>query len=128
MPRRHSKMDDVAPSEPLPTFSVEALVKRIGVSALRELEQRILNGVASSQELCTAVKFTSREHELEILKLESEVKLKEAQCKAIEAAANNSEFQARVLRAIARSKGATEEEVLDDGTYLPNADYTTNDN
>lgn len=99
---------------PRPAHSIEEKEQQMTVDAMELAHQRILDGTASSQLITTVIKYGDKKRDLEMKKLEAEVKLAEAKAEAIKAQAGNAEFYQQVIEAFTRCSPSvhTEDEEL----------------
>lgn len=88
--------------ETTPARSVEEKERLMTIDAMNLAHERILDGTATSQLLTTVIKYGDKKRDLEIRKLEAEVKLAEAKTEAIKAAAGQEELYKSVLEAFKR--------------------------
>lgn len=77
--------------------------------AIDRVEQRIIDGTASSQELIHYLKLGSEKNQLEMEKLRKENELLTAKTNALEAAKNIEEMYAQVIAAMRSYNGVDEE-------------------
>lgn len=88
-----------------PAINPETREKQLASLAMDLLEQRLLDGTASSQETTTLLKLASSEAELKRKLLEKEVELKEAQAKHLVDQAELKELYANALKAMRNYSG-----------------------
>lgn len=88
--------------------SPEAVEKEMINLAVREVEYRIRNHKASSQELVHYLKMGSEKERLEREKLEAEVELQKVKAEAIEAAKNSEELYNKAIEAMKHYSGVEE--------------------
>lgn len=74
------------------------------------VEQRLLDGTASSQEVTTIIKFASTKAKLEKQLLEKELELKDAKIQNLQALSRIEELYANATEAFKRYQGDEEEE------------------
>lgn len=74
------------------------------------VEQRLIDGTATSQETTYFLKLASAKEKLEIEKQRQEIKLAEAKIKAIEAEATQAEMFDRVIEALKSYQGVDYED------------------
>lgn len=74
------------------------------------VEQRLLQGTATSQETTTILKLASRKHRLELEMLEEQVKLTKAKTEQIKAMRNMDELVKGAIRAMKSYQGIDDEE------------------
>lgn len=72
-------------------------------------KQRLINGTATSQEVCFYLKLGTQQAKLERERLEEENKLLRAKTETLERAANSEVDYAKVLRALKKYQGQEEE-------------------
>lgn len=112
---RKSKVSDSPPElnefkSQLTGTSPEAIENEMIALAVREVEYRIRNHIASSQELCHYLKMGSEKERLEREKLEAEVELQKAKTTAIESGDDLKEIYTNCINAITRYRGTAFEE------------------
>lgn len=88
-----------------PALNPETREKQLASLAMDLIEQRLLDGTASSQETTTLLKLVSSEAELKKKLLEKEVELKEAQAKSLADQAELKELYADALKAMRNYSG-----------------------
>lgn len=97
-----------------PATTPEAREKQLASLAMDLIEQRLLDGTASSQETTYFLKAMSSENRLKQKLIETEIALKEAKTKQIESEERQEEMFAQAIEAMRRYKGeATVEEYED---------------
>lgn len=74
------------------------------------VEQRLLQGTATSQETTTILKLASRKHRLELEMLEEQVKLTKAKTEQIKAMKNMDELVKDAIKAMKTYQGLDDEE------------------
>lgn len=89
--------------------SPEAIENEMIALAIREVEYRIRNHTASSQELVHYLKMGSEKERLEREKLEAEVELQKVKAAAIESGKHMEELYSSAIEAMKLYSGATEE-------------------
>lgn len=93
-----------------PALTPEAREDQLIALALDRVEERMLDGSATSQELTHFLKLASSKYRKELEKLEEENKLLRAKTEAMKSAQRDEEFYAKVLTAINRYNGNFEDE------------------
>ena len=103
------KLKVVAPSLPKrktkPAQSIEELEDKMYSMAYELSKQRMLNGTASSQEICYWLKAGSSRERLEREILERQKELTEAKTDNIRSSAHSEELYSRALEAMSRYSG-----------------------
>lgn len=94
-----------------PHVDPDSRLQQLGSLALDELERRVLNGTATSQELTTLAKLGSEKALLENERLRRENELLTAKVGAIESAKRQEEIYAKAIKYMGIYRG---EEVEDD--------------
>lgn len=95
--------------KPRPAMTPEARENQLISLAIDRVEQRIIDGTASSQELIHYLKLGSEKNQLEMEKLRKENELLTAKTNALEAAKNIEEMYAQVIAAMRSYNGVDEE-------------------
>lgn len=94
-----------------PALNPDAREKQLAALAMDLIEQRLLDGTASSQETTYFLKAMSTNARLQQKLMETEIALKEAKTKQIESEERQEEMFAQAIEAMRRYKGeATVEE------------------
>lgn len=88
-----------------PALSEEAREKQLIALAVDLVEERLLNGTASSQETTHFLKLGSQKNRLEMERLEKENELLRAKTESIQSQQKQEEMYAEVLRAMRRYSG-----------------------
>ena len=96
-----------------PHADPDSRLQQLGSLALDELERRVLNGTATSQELTTLAKLGSEKALLENERLRKENQLLEAKAAAIESAKRQEEMYAMAIKYMGIYRG----EEVDDEDY-----------
>jgi sortase (surface protein transpeptidase) len=114
MPRPRKVSDSPSDEEEfvsqLTGTSPEAIENEMINLAVREVEYRIRNHKASSQELVHYLRMSSEKERLEREKLEAEVELQRVKAAAIESGKHMEELYADAINAMKLYSGVTEEE------------------
>lgn len=98
-----------------PASTLEGREAQLTDLALDVVEERMLNGTASSAEICHFLKLASTRNQLEKAKIEKEIKLMDAKENAIKNAENSEKKFAEAIEAFKRYSGHySQEEVLDE--------------
>lgn len=95
--------------KPRPAMTPEARGNQLIALAIDRVEQRIIDGTASSQELIHYLKLGSEKNQLEMEKLRKENELLTAKTSALESAKNIEEMYIKVIAAMRSYNGADEE-------------------
>lgn len=95
--------------KPRPAMTPEARENQLIALAIDRVEQRIIDGTASSQELIHYLKLGSEKNQLEMEKLRKENELLTAKTSALESAKNIEEMYIKVIAAMRSYNGADEE-------------------
>jgi hypothetical protein len=90
--------------------SPEAIEKEMTALAIKEVEYRIRNHTASSQELVHYLRIGSEKERLEREKLEAEVELQKVKAKALEADKEREEMYLAAIAAMKLYSGVQEED------------------
>lgn len=98
----------------IPATTPEAREKQLASLAMDLIEQRLLDGTASSQETTYFLKAMSTNARLQQKLLETEIELKAAKTKQIEAEERQDELFAQAIEAMRRYKGENTVEEYDD--------------
>ena len=93
-----------------PALSPEARENQLISLAYDLVEERLLNGTATSQETTYFLKLASGKTRLENEKLMEENKLLRAKTEAIQSEKKNEEFYAKVLAALKKYNGQSDED------------------
>lgn len=93
-----------------PATTPEAREQQLMSLAVDLIEQRLLDGTASSQEVTTIIKLSSTRAKLEKEVLEKELALKEAKIQNLQAIARIEELYANATEAFKRYQGEEEYE------------------
>ena len=113
MPRRAKVSDSPSEQEEfvsqLTGTSPEAIENEMIALAVKEVEYRIRNHTASSQELVHYLKMGSEKERLEREKLEAEVELQKVKAQAIESAKHSEELYNAAISAMKLYSGVEEE-------------------
>jgi len=113
MPRRKKVPDSPSEQEEfvsqLTATSPEAIENEMIALAVKEVEYRIRNHTASSQELVHYLRMGSEKERLEREKLEAEVELQKVKAQAIESAKNTEERYNAAIAAMKLYSGVEEE-------------------
>lgn len=113
MPRRAKVSDSPSEQEEfksqLTGTSPEAIENEMIALAVKEVEYRIRNHTASSQELVHYLKMGSEKERLEREKLEAEVELQKVKAQAIESAKHSEELYNAAIAAMKLYSGVEEE-------------------
>ena len=88
-----------------PALSPEARENQLISLAVDLVEQRLLDGTASSQETTHFLKLGSMKHRLEMEKLQEENKLLQAKTEALQSAKRVEELYAEAISAMRRYSG-----------------------
>lgn len=96
-----------------PTLTPEARENRCIALAYDLVEQRLLDGSASSQETTHFLKLASSKERLEREKLEKENKLLEAKTKQYEAIVANENLAAQAIEAFKEYSGKTKQDDIE---------------
>ncbi len=97
-----------------PATTPEAREKQLASLAMDLVEQRLLDGTASSQETTYFLKAMSSKARLEQKLMEKEIELKAAKTKQIESEERQEEMFAQAIEAMRRYKGEASAEEYDD--------------
>ena len=97
-----------------PALTPEARENQLISYAIDLVEQRLLDGTASSQETTHFLKLASSKARLEKELLEKEIELKAAKTKQIESEERQEEMFAQAIEAMRRYKGESSAEEYDD--------------
>lgn len=95
--------------KPRPAMTPEARENQLIALAIDRVEQRIIDGTASSQELIHYLKLGSEKNQLEMEKLRKENELLTVKTSALESAKNIEEMYIKVIAAMRSYNGADEE-------------------
>ena len=115
MPKVRSITPQGSKKKPIrPALTPEARENQLISLAIDLVEQRLLDGTASSQETTHFLKLASSETRLKKQLLEKEMELKAAKTKQIESEEKQEEMFARAIEAMRRYKGEGSTEVYDD--------------
>lgn len=95
--------------KPRPAMTPEARENQLIALAIDRVEQRIIDGTASSQELIHYLKLGSEKNQLEMEKLRKENELLTAKTSALESTKNIEEMYIKVIAAMRSYNGADEE-------------------
>jgi len=87
----------------------DAREKQLIALSMNLVEERLLNGTASAQEVCHFLKLGSMEKQLEMEKLKKENKLLEAKTDAIASQQRSEELFAKAIEAMKTYSGSKEE-------------------
>lgn len=113
MPRRAKVSDSPSEQEEfvsqLTGTSPEAIENEMIALAVKEVEYRIRNHTASSQELVHYLRMGSEKERLEREKLEAEVELQKVKAQAIESAKHSEELYNAAIAAMKLYSGVEEE-------------------
>ena len=113
MPRRRKVPDSPSEQEPfvsqLTGTSPEAIENEMINLAIKEVEYRIRNHTASSQELVHYLRVGSEKERLEREKLEAEVELQRVKAAAIESGKHMEELYNEAIEAMKRYSGVEDE-------------------
>lgn len=90
-----------------PALTPEARENQLISLAVDLVEQRLLDGTASSQETTHFLKLGSSKARLEKQKLEEELKLTSAKTENIKSQSRNEEFYEKVIKALKKYQGDT---------------------
>ena len=93
------------PTPRKPALSPEARENQLISYAVDLVEQRLLNGTASSQETTHFLKLGSMKNRLEMQKLEEENKLLQARTEALQSAKRQEELFEEAIKAMKRYSG-----------------------
>lgn len=93
-----------------PALSEDAREKQLISLAMDEVEKRIRNGTASSQELCHFLKLGTQEKKLERLKLEKENELLVAKTDALKSAKQIEDLYREAIKAFGIYSGHDEQD------------------
>ena len=93
-----------------PALSEDAREKQLISLAMDEVEKRIRNGTASSQELCHFLKLGTQEKKLEREKLEKENELLVAKTEALKSAKQVEDLYREAIKAFGIYSGHEEDE------------------
>ena len=100
-----------------PALSPEARENQLIASAVDLVEQRLLDGSASSQETTHFLKLGSMKNQLEMEKLREENKLLKAKTESIQSAKRVEELYAEAINAMRRYSGNRSSSDEGDGQY-----------
>lgn len=100
-----------------PFLTPEGQTNHIISLANNLLEQRLRDGTASSQEVCTALKLGSPKERLELEKLEEENKLLKAKTEALKSQKRVEELYSEALTAMRRYAGQGQDMGDEDDEY-----------
>lgn len=95
--------------KPRPAMTPEARENQLIALAIDRVEQRIIDGTASSQELIHYLKLGSEKNQLEMEKLRKENELLTAKTSALESAKHIEEMYVNAIAAMRSYNGADEE-------------------
>lgn len=90
-----------------PALTEEARESQMIALAVDLVEERLLNGTASSQETTHYLKLASSKHKLELEKLREENRLLQAKTESIQSAKRVEELYAEAINAMRRYTGNT---------------------
>lgn len=93
-----------------PALTPEARENQLIALAVDLVEQRLLDGTASSQETTHFLKLGSMKNRLEMAKLEEENKLLRAKTESLQSAKRTEELYAQAIKALGIYKGISEDE------------------
>ena len=100
-----------------PALSPEARENQLIALAVDLVEQRLLDGSASSQETTHFLKLGSMKNQLEMEKLREENKLLKAKTESIQSAKRVEELYAEAINAMRRYSGNRSSSDEEDGQY-----------
>ena len=100
-----------------PALSPEARENQLIALAVDLVEQRLLDGSASSQETTHFLKLGSMKNQLEMEKLREENKLLKAKTESIQSAKRVEELYAEAINAMRRYSGSRSSSDEDDDQY-----------
>lgn len=100
-----------------PALSPESRENQLISLAVDLVEQRLLNGTASSQETTHFLKLGSMKNQLEMEKLREENKLLQAKTESIQSAKRVEELYAEAINAMRRYSGNRSSSDEDDDQY-----------
>lgn len=94
-----------------PTFKTsEARQEYLENLAMDVAEEKLKNGTASSQIICHFLNLATVKAQLEREKIKADVKLQEAKVSSLESQKNSEELYAKVILALKRYKGISDDE------------------
>lgn len=115
MVKGKSVNSSVPPLKPRPALSPEARENQLIARAMDLVEERLMNGTASSQETTHFLKMGSIQEKYKRENLAIQNKLLEAKIEALQSAQRSDELYANALKAMRNYSGQTYEE--DDEEY-----------
>lgn len=110
MAKVKSPMQNVSKPKMRPALSPEARENQLISLAYDLVEERLLDGTATSQETTYFLKLASSKTRLENEKLMEENKLLRAKTEAIQSEKKNEEFYAKVLSALKKYNGQSSQD------------------
>lgn len=118
MRKARNKADPIVKRRSRKALSPEAEENRLIALAYDRVEERMLNGEATAQELVHFLKLGTMKARLEMQELEAKIKLDEAKVKSLEASQKTEEQMQAVLDAIKLYGGyGGQQEYTDDEYY-----------
>lgn len=113
MAKTKKTVDESTKRKVRPALSPEARENQLISHAVDLVEQRLLNGTASSQETVHFLKLGSSKNKLELRKLEAEIKLAESRAEAIKDQKKSEEMFKEAIEAMKRYSGHGDDEYYD---------------
>lgn len=95
----------------------EARMNQLVSLAVDLVEQRLLNGTATSQETTTIIRYGTSQSKLEQELTEERINLMKAKRESIEAAKRSDEMYGQVLTAIREYSGMNDEDINDEDIF-----------
>ena len=95
----------------------ESRMKQLVSLAVDLIEERLLNGTATSQETTTLIRYATSHHKLEEEMMEEKINLMKTKRESIESAKRTDEMYGEVLAAIRSYSGITEEDLSDEDIF-----------
>lgn len=98
----------------LPARTEEAREQQLINDAMNLAEKKLKDGTASSQIVCHFLNLATEKARLEREKIRADVKLQDAKVSALESQKTSEELYSRVISAMKKYQGITDEEYYDD--------------
>jgi uncharacterized protein YggE len=95
----------------------ESRMNQLVSLAVDLVEERLLNGTATSQETTTIIKYGTSQSKLEQEMMEERISLMKAKREAIEASKRSDEMYGEVLAAIRSYSGINDEDIADEDIF-----------
>ena len=113
MAKTKQTVDESTKRKVRPALSPEARENQLISHAVDLVDQRLLNGTASSQETVHLLKLGSSKNKRELRKLEAEIKLAESRAEAIKDQKKSEEMFKEAIEAMKRYSGHGDDEYYD---------------